>query len=47
MALKKKPDSTDTEEAGPDTTASPLLVEDGKLFVTGCGVHSGNATQVA
>ena len=33
MAPKKKPDATDTEppdDARPDTTATPLLVEDGK-----------------
>ena len=32
---RKKPDATDTEppeEARPDTTATPLLVEDGKLL---------------
>ena len=35
MAPKKKPDATDIEpleEARPDTTATPLLVEDGKLL---------------
>ena len=35
MAPKKKPDATDTEppdDARPDTTATPLLVEDGKLL---------------
>ena len=35
MAPRKKPDATDTEppeEARPDTTATPLLVEDGKLL---------------
>ena len=35
MAPKKKPDATDTEppeEARPDTTATPLLVEDGNLL---------------
>ena len=35
MAPRKKPDATDTEppeEARPDTTGTPLLVEDGKLL---------------
>ena len=35
MAPRKKPDATDTEppeEARPDTTATPLLVDDGKLL---------------
>ncbi len=35
MSPKKKPDATDAEppeEARPDTTATPLLVEDGKLL---------------
>ena len=35
MAPKKKPDATDTdppEENRPDTTATPLLVENGKLM---------------
>ena len=35
MAPRKKPDATDTEppeEARPATTATPLLVEDGKLL---------------
>ena len=35
MAPKKKPDAKDTEppeEGRPDTTATPLLVEDGKLL---------------
>ena len=35
MAPKKKPDATDTEppdDARPDTTATPLLVEGGKLL---------------
>ena len=35
MAPRKKPDATDTEppdDARPDTTATPLLVEDGKLL---------------
>ena len=35
MAPRKKPDATDNEppeEARPDTTATPLLVEDGKLL---------------
>ena len=34
MAPRKKPDATDTEppeEARPDTTATPLLVENGKV----------------
>ena len=38
MAPRKKPDATDTEppeEARPDTTATPLLVEDGKLLPQG------------
>jgi len=35
MAPRKKPDATDTEppeEARLDTTATPLLVDDGKLL---------------
>ena len=35
MAPRKKPDATDTEppeEARPDTTATPLLVDDGKFL---------------
>ena len=35
MAPRKKPDATDTDppdEARPDTTGTPLLVEDGKLL---------------
>ena len=35
MAPRKKPDATDTEppeEARPDTTATPLIVDDGKLL---------------
>ena len=35
MVPRKKPDASDTEppeEARPDTTATPLLVEDGKLL---------------
>ncbi len=35
MALRMKPDATDTEppeEARPDTTSTPLLVDDGKLL---------------
>ena len=35
MAPKKKPEATDTDppdEARPDTIATPLLVEDGKLL---------------
>jgi len=37
MAPRKKPDATDTEppeEARPDTTATPLLAEDGKNVVS-------------
>ena len=35
MAPRKKPDATDTEppeEVRPDTTATPLLFDDGKLL---------------
>ena len=55
MAPRKKPDATDTEppeEARPNTTATPLPVEDGKLikslaWISGCEVHSDNASQMA